>query len=177
MKSIVKMIAVTLVVLALAALLAACGGKAQGGTPVAGSAAVGGPASSSKTVYRPKALNPTVSTETVSLASADIASAANGSFVIGNMSFMAYNLDGKTYLRADICPPCGSRSFNLSKGTLICNACGTVFNATTGAGISGACTAYPKAAVAYTSDGTNVVTTMDALTTAFTKTINRQGLQ
>lgn len=67
----------------------------------------------------------------------------------GSLSFMAYQFDGKVYVRASICPPCRSQSFTLKKDRLVCDACGTVFDARTGAGVEGACVAYPKAAVAY----------------------------
>ena len=57
----------------------------------------------------------------------------------GKLTFMAYIWDGKLNVRADICPPCRSSSFTLTKGTLVCDACGTVFDANTGKGIRGAC--------------------------------------
>lgn len=143
-------------------------------------AATGGPRSNSSTVYRQKPLSTTITGNTVLLPVASVASALNGNFSVnaaGNyMSFMAYQLDGKTFVRADICPPCGSRSFTLQSGKLVCDACGTVFNATSGAGVSGACTAYPKAMVPYTVDGDNMVLNISDLTTAYQKTISRKGL-
>ena len=33
------------------------------------------------------------------------------------LSFMAYKYDNQVYVRADICPPCGSESFTLTRGT------------------------------------------------------------
>ena len=143
-------------------------------------AVAGGPKSNSSTVYRQKPLSTTVSGSTVLLPVSAVTTALNGNFsvnVAGNyMSFMAYQLDGKTFVRADICPPCGSRSFTLSSGKLTCDACGTVFNATSGAGVSGACIAYPKALVPYTVDGDNMVLNVSDLTTAYQKTISRKGL-
>jgi len=65
------------------------------------------------------------------------------------MTFMAYDLSGEIYVRANICPPCHSVGFSLRQSTLVCDTCGTVFDAKTGAGTSGGCVAYPKAAVAY----------------------------
>ncbi|MFH1381439.1 MAG: Fe-S-containing protein [Chloroflexota bacterium] len=90
----------------------------------------------------------------------------------GDMTFMAYWLGGKTYVRASICPPCRSRSFALKGDKLVCDACGTVFSATTGKGISGACVAYPKAEVAYGVNGGDIVMKADALTTAYADTLN-----
>ena len=66
-----------------------------------------------------------------------------------DMTFMAYDLSGEIYVRANICPPCHSIGFSLQQSTLVCDTCGTVFDAKTGAGINGACVGYPKAAVAY----------------------------
>ena len=92
------------------------------------------------------------------------------------MPFMAYQLDGKYYVRAAVCVPCGGKSFTLQNGTLICDICRTVFNATTGIGIRGspACVTYAKKAAAYTIDGGNIVISIDDLTTAYQNTLNRK---
>jgi nitrite reductase/ring-hydroxylating ferredoxin subunit len=74
-----------------------------------------------------------------------------------DMTFMAYDLSGETYVRANICPPCHSIGFSLQQSTLVCDTCGTVFDAKTGEGINGACVAYPKTAVAYKIDNGNIV--------------------
>lgn len=81
-----------------------------------------------------------------------------------DMTFMAYDLNGEIYVRANICPPCRSTGFSLQQSTLVCDTCGTVFDAGTGAGINGACVAYPKAAVAYEiRDGSIVLKGPDLL--------------
>ena len=80
------------------------------------------------------------------------------------MAFMAYELDGNLNVRANVCPPCRSIGFSLSKDTLICDTCRTTFKAKTGDGISGACVGYPKAAVPYEiSDGKLVMKGNDLL--------------
>jgi uncharacterized membrane protein len=66
-----------------------------------------------------------------------------------SMSFMAYQLGGAIYVRANACPPCGSRGFTLVGDVLDCNACHTTFDARDGSGIQGACVDYPKASVPY----------------------------
>ena len=133
-----------------------------------------GPTSKSTTAYRPVAFNPTVSGSTVTLSMAEVAR-GNGNFVVNNMPFMAYLLDGKYNVRANLCVPCGSRSFTLVKGELICGSCGTVFNATTGAGVRGvsACMTYAKKPAAYTIEGGNIVMTLDDMTAAYQNTLNR----
>ena len=88
----------------------------------------------------------------------------------GNMTFMAYIVDGETYVRANICPPCHSIGFSLQKSTLVCDTCGTVFDAKTGAGINGACVGYPKAAVAYKIDNGNIVMNDNDLIAAYQDT-------
>lgn len=140
-------------------------------------AASTGPSSKSSVLYPPKSFSPTVSGSTVSLSMAEIAQAGNGNFPINNMSFMAYQLDGNYYIRANVCVPCGSESFTLQNGTLLCGSCGTVFNATTGAGMRGvsACMTYAKKAVVYTTDGGNMVVTLTDLSTAYQNTINRRN--
>lgn len=89
-----------------------------------------------------------------------------------DMTFMAYNLSGQIYVRANICPPCHSIGFSLQKSTLVCDTCGTVFDAKTGAGISGACVDYPKAAVSYEINGGNITIQGTDLVTAYQDTVN-----
>jgi len=87
------------------------------------------------------------------------------------MAFMAYELDGKLNVRANVCPPCRSIGFSLSKDTLICDTCRTTFKAKTGDGISGACVSYPKAAVPYEISDGQVVMKGNALLVAYQNTI------
>jgi len=88
----------------------------------------------------------------------------------GKLPFMAYRLGDETYVRASICPPCRSRSFTLDGNVLVCDACGTRFEAETGKGISGACKAYPKASVAYSVNGGNITMKESDLVTAYENT-------
>jgi len=87
------------------------------------------------------------------------------------MAFMAYKFGGETQVRAAICPPCGSQSYNLAGDILVCNACGTKFKATTGAGVSGACVNYPKAEAPYSIAGDNLTMSLADLITAYDNTI------
>ncbi|MEK7354779.1 MAG: Fe-S-containing protein [Chloroflexota bacterium] len=146
-------------------------------TSTATPAAATGPSSKSSTAYPPKNFSPTVSGSTVSLSMAEVAQAGNGKFAVNDMSFMAYQMDGKYYIRASVCVPCGSKIFTLKNGTLICGSCGTVFNAATGAGMRGvsACMSYAKKAAVYTTDGGNIVMTLADLTTAYQNTLNRRN--
>jgi len=89
-----------------------------------------------------------------------------------DMTFMAYDLSGEIYVRANICPPCRSIGFSLRQSTLVCDTCGTVFDAKTGAGINGACVAYPKAAVAYEIRDGSIVMKGSDLLAAYQDTVN-----
>jgi nitrite reductase/ring-hydroxylating ferredoxin subunit len=89
-----------------------------------------------------------------------------------DMAFMAYDLSGEIYVRASICPPCRSTGFSLQQSTLVCDTCGTVFDAETGAGINGACVGYPKAAVAYEIRDGSVVMKGSDLLAAYQDTAN-----
>ena len=86
-------------------------------------------------------------------------------------AFMAYRLDEEIYVRAAVCPPCRSESFSLAGDTLVCNACGTKFEASTGDGVSGACRNYPKAEVSYTVDGEGITLSMNDLVAAYENTV------
>ena len=89
----------------------------------------------------------------------------------GKMPYMAYVFEGKTYVRADICPPCRSYNFSIEKDILICDTCGSRFRAGTGEGVSGACVNYPKAAVAFEVRDGSIVMKADALRTAYQDTL------
>lgn len=91
------------------------------------------------------------------------------------IAFMAYEVDGKLNVRANVCPPCRSIGFSLSKDILVCDTCRTTFKAKTGEGISGACVAYPKAAVPYEINDGKIVMGSDDLVTAYQNT-NEPGL-
>jgi nitrite reductase/ring-hydroxylating ferredoxin subunit len=87
-------------------------------------------------------------------------------------SFMAYVYQGNTYVRANICTPCRSINFRLQGNLLVCESCGTTFDAATGKGVSGACRAYPKASATYKLEGGNLVMNTEDLLTAFQDTLS-----
>jgi nitrite reductase/ring-hydroxylating ferredoxin subunit len=89
-----------------------------------------------------------------------------------DMDFMSYKLGGDYYVRANVCPPCGSIGFSLDGDNLVCDSCRTRFEARTGEGISGACVNYPKAEVAHEISGASVAMEMDDLVTAYENTIS-----
>ena len=89
------------------------------------------------------------------------------------MNFMAYILDGKVYVRANVCPPCRSIGFSLDDDILVCDRCATLFEAKTGAGIEGACVNYPKASVSYKITNGNVLMNEADLITAYKETLSR----
>ena len=89
----------------------------------------------------------------------------------GAVAFMAYELDGKLNVRANVCPPCRSVGFSLNKDTLVCDTCRATFKAKTGDGISGACVGYPKAAVPYEISDGQVVMKGNDLLVAYQNTI------
>jgi len=86
-------------------------------------------------------------------------------------NFMAYNLDGTIYVRANVCPPCKSVGFSLDKDILVCDRCSTTFKADTGAGIKGACVNYPKASVPNKVVNGNVTLNETDLVKAYQETL------
>lgn len=114
--------------------------------------------SSSSAAIKATWIKPVIDGDNVSITSSEVQSNKMNHFRVsaasGNLAFMAYVLDGKTYVRADVCPPCRSEQFSLQGSTLVCDTCKTVFDAKSGNGISGACVSYPKAQVPFAvSDG------------------------
>ena len=151
-------IVMSALLLGLAVVVTACGGQ---DTPV-------------KATW----IEPQISGDTITILEDDVNNSKIVHFRVpvalgGEMTFMAYNNGGKLTVRANVCPPCRSIGFSLSKNTLICDTCQTTFNAKTGEGISGACVAYPKASVRHSiSDGRIVMTGSDLLI-AYQNTIQR----
>jgi nitrite reductase/ring-hydroxylating ferredoxin subunit len=90
---------------------------------------------------------------------------------IGELSVMTYKLDDQIFVRSNVCPPCNSIGFALDKNTLVCDSCGTVFDATTGLGIEGGCVAYPKESIPYTVSDGNILLKMDDVIAAHKKTL------
>ena len=116
-----------------------------------------------------------VNGDTVSIPESEIENDWNTRFEVqgadGDISAMAYVLNGVIYVRADICPPCRSRGFTLNGNILDCDSCHTKFNASTGAGVSGACVNYPKDSVSYTISDGNVVMSKADIVTAYQNTL------
>ena len=158
---------VVLAALAVTLLLGACSGKAVSASPSS--------APSSNTRVDPTWITPEVNGTVVSVPVDVVKDKVDTHFKVevdkGTAYFMAYVYGGKTYVRADVCVPCRSINFSLYKGTLVCDSCGTVFKATDGSGVSGACVNYPKASVPFeTIDGKIVMKQAD-LIAAFDATL------
>ncbi len=140
-------------------------------------AASGGNINSNATIKQTR-IKAQITGDTVTIPVSDLDKFGNVNFVVStakdNYAFMAYEYGGKTYVRADFCVPCGSESFTLSKGTLVCDACGTVFDVQTGKGISGvkACQGYPKQPVVFQITDGNIVMNGADLVNAFQSTLN-----
>ncbi len=169
----------------LGALNSCSSGQAKAVTPGGGTAttspsAAVNPATTTALVNPTSPVDPTTLTakvagDVVSIPLSDVAAKFNTRFAVntpqGQASYMAYVWNGAIQVRADICPPCGSKSFKLTKGTLVCNSCGTVFDAVSGKGKSGACVRYSKESVAYQISGDTLVMKMADLSTAYTRTL------
>ncbi len=88
----------------------------------------------------------------------------------GEQNFMAYDLGGDKYVRANVCPPCRSVGFSLDGNILVCDSCGTRFEAATGAGISGACKDFPKAQVEHAVSSGDITVGVSDLIAAYEDT-------
>ena len=147
--------------LSLALIIVACSGPTSNPTP-------SGP-------IKATLIEPQVTDGIVSIPVSEVENNWNVSFKVeaqdGNMTFMAYVLDGEIYVRANVCPPCRSTGFSLEGDVLICDRCATTFMAQTGEGISGACVNFPKASVPYEVKDGNVVMNSTDLIAAYQDTI------
>ena len=124
---------------------------------------------------QPKWIEAQVDGDTVSIPLNEVEDNWNTRFKLqtadGEISAMAYILNGVIYVRANVCPPCRSLGFSLNGDILDCNSCHTKFKASTGEGVSGACVNYPKASVPYKITDGNVVMSKADLVVAYQNTL------
>jgi len=116
-----------------------------------------------------------VSGDSVSIPASSVEENKNVHFKVntdsGEIAVMAYRFNDEVFVRSNVCPPCGSIGFTLDQGTLVCDSCGTVFDAMSGNGISGGCVAFPKEKIPYTVSDGNIVMKLNDVVEAHRKTI------
>lgn len=160
--------ALVLLLLVATPILSACSSQ------VAAASAGGG--KNLNTIVKQTTVKATVSGNTVTVPVGDIDKYGNVNFRVNTASdyyvFMSYQYGDQMYVRAALCVPCGSESFTLKNGTLVCDSCGTVFDAKTGAGLRGVttCQRYTKQPVTYQVTGGNVVMQWSDMSAAYQKT-------
>ncbi len=116
-----------------------------------------------------------VSTDEVSIPASSVDENINVHFKVntdsGELAVMAYKFNDKLFVRSNVCPPCNSIGFSLVNGTLVCDSCGTVFDAATGTGIEGGCVAFPKESILYTASDGKITMKLGDVVAAHEKTI------
>jgi len=116
-----------------------------------------------------------VSTDEVSIPASSVDENINVHFKVntdsGDLAVMAYKFNDRLFVRSNVCPPCNSIGFTLEEGTLVCDSCGTVFDAESGMGIEGGCVAFPKESIPYTISDGKITMKIDDVVTAYTKTV------
>ena len=118
-----------------------------------------------------------VNGDVVSIPVADVNDNTNVHFKVntntelGEIAVMAFVLGDEIVIRSNVCPPCRSIGFTLDDTVLVCDSCGTTFDATTGNGIQGACVAYPKESISYTESGGIIVMDINDIITAHQNTV------
>lgn len=118
-------------------------------------------------------IEPKVNGDSVTISQSEVVNKWNIHFKVGDKAYMAYYLDGKIYVRSNVCPPCRSIGFSLYNDILVCDRCATKFKAKSGAGISGACVDYPKASVSYEVNGDSITMTKSDLDAAHQDTLKK----
>jgi len=174
----VKLAVILISVVAIAAIAAGCTGGGIGDNTEAAGQANSPVNSNTNTLIRPTWIGADViqiDGNTMSIPVSEVTGGKMLHFGItdgqgDSMNFMVYDLNGDTYARANLCPPCKSVGFSLEGDVLVCNSCGTRFEATTGEGISGACRDYPKAEVANAISDGRITLEYNDLVTAYANT-------
>lgn len=182
-----KRITIGAILLTLALVAVACVGSESTPSPAAtpppesSSAPTTSPSPTPAPAQKPsgpikaKWIEPQVGGDSVSVPLSDVENNWNIHFKLetqaGEMTFMTYLLDGKIYVRANVCPPCRSIGYSLDGDILVCDRCATLFKAKTGDGIKGACVNYPKALVQYEIADGEIVMKKTDLTVAYQNTL------
>lgn len=165
---------------AMAAVVVLAGCSSAKAAPTSGTATgSAGVSSSDGTRYKAAWITPVVTGGSISIPVSTIEQDKIVHFwmdtATGKEAFMAYKLDGTIYMRGNICVPCRSYDYSLQKGILVCDTCGTTFNAkTTAKGTSGACVNYPKEPATFQVQDGSVVATVADLDTAYQQTLVRK---
>ena len=161
-------IVISALLLAITLSIAACGGSTS--TPTLN------PNPKPSGPIEAEWIEPQVDSDTISIPVSEVENNWNIHFELstsaGDIAFMAYELGGKLYVRANACPPCGSIGFSLQGDILVCDTCRTTFKAKTGDGIEGACVDFPKASAPYEITDGNIVMGGDDLLAAYQNTLN-----
>lgn len=177
--------AIGLSALTLMLITVACANSASAPGTTGTQPSASTPSSTSETVQattqkpsgpiKAKLIEAQVNGDSVSISVGDVENDWNTQFAVntqaGKMNFMAYLLNNKIYVRADVCPPCRSIGYSLDGNTLVCDRCATTFKADTGNGIQGACVDYPKALVPYEIANGNIIMKQADLVVAYENTI------
>ncbi|UCE97797.1 MAG: DUF2318 domain-containing protein [Dehalococcoidia bacterium] len=120
-------------------------------------------------------INPQISDSEVSIPLSEVENFKMTHFRVvrsyGEINFMAYMLSEDIYVRANVCPPCGSVGFSLREDKLVCERCATTFDAITGEGISGGCINYPKENVPYNILNGYLIMSLTDLDNAYEETM------
>lgn len=76
---------------------------------------------------------------------------------VSTVPLLAYTgPSGKIITAVSVCEPCESTHFHIKNNTLVCDACGTVWELETHKGVSGGCMDYPPAILNNTINGGQV---------------------
>lgn len=163
-------LAIILILVLTMPILAACSSQSAANT---------GNGKNINTTVKQTYIEAQVSSNTVTIPLSAVDRYSNVNFRVDTATdyfmFMAYEYGDKTYVRANICVPCGSESYTLKNGILVCDSCGTQFDAQTGSGVGGvaACKSYPKQPVTYQVIDGNIVMKWSDMSAAYQKTLNR----
>lgn len=118
-----------------------------------------------------------VSADEVSIPASSVDENTNVHFKVntdsGELAVMAYKFDDNLFVRSNVCPPCNSIGFSLVNGTLVCDSCGTVFDAVTGTGVEGGCVAFPKESIPHMVSDGKITMKLDDVVAAHKKTIEQ----
>ena len=119
-------------------------------------------------------VEPDVNGDTVTIPLDIVKNAGHVHFILPvedeELDYLGYMLDGSFYVRAAVCPSCGSQGLSHGGTTLVCHSCSTMFDLETGEADVDDSASFPQGLLPYGVDGTVIIMSFAELVEAYERT-------
>jgi len=88
----------------------------------------------------------------------------------GALDYLGYMIDGSFYVRATVCPSCGSQGLSHGGTAMVCHSCSTMFDLLTGAADDEESASFPQGMLPYGVDDTMISMSFAELVESYERT-------